>query len=121
MKNPALSALLDEMEAYIQVELDRRMGTILAQNEIFVANFAEVGKALRAQKTEIAALRAQLAAAQERIEQVAKEPRVQIQPAITVESPAVHFAPTVQVPARKPTKKTMTKMPDGSFKLEELE
>lgn len=114
MNAQALAALAAEIRATVRAEVMREMQEFLASRDADRIEIAGL-------KDRIASLEASDAAHGKRIEEVAAEPRVHVHPPVTVEAPAVHFAPTIQVPARKPVNKTLTKMPDGSFKLEEKE
>lgn len=111
MSDPKLLSLADEIEALVHAEVDRRLEAILGPLQ---AKIAEIGPILGGHA-------ARLTKNEDRIEQVAKEPRVHINPEFIVPTPAVHVAPNIILPPRKPTNKTFTKQPDGSFKIEEIE
>lgn len=62
------------------------------------------------------------------VENIVQPAAVQVNPEILVDvhpaevvPAAIHFAPTIQIPERKPVKKAFTKQPDGSFLIEERE
>ena len=113
MNAKAIAALAAEIRATVRAEVMREMAQFLAsrdEDRLEIANL----------KAQVASLEVAAAATEKRVEEVAQEPRVHIHPAITVAAPAVHFAPTVQVPERKPIKRKLTKTSDGSFVTEEI-
>jgi hypothetical protein len=121
MTAPIISSIVAEIRAAVEDGIERGTAPMRAR-------IVEMGQAFADQVAKNAALEARclsleerLAASEARIEQVAKEPRVHINPEFIVPTPAVHVSPNIQLPARKPTNKTFTKQPDGSFKIEERE
>lgn len=111
MTDQELQALADEIEATIDAKVAQTTGTMQAR-------IADLGRVVGEQAGEIQALKAENQALRERIEQVAKEPRVEIKPEFIVPTPAVHFAPTVQAaPPRPPADRVVKKQEDGSFRI----
>jgi hypothetical protein len=107
VKEAELLSLADEIQATVKHEVAKLIGPLQAR-------VAELGKAAASANAEVLELRA-------RIEQVAKEPRVHIEPQFIVPVPAVHVSPVLHPPARKPMKRTLKPAAGGGYVIEDGE
>lgn len=76
------------------------------------ARITEIGAAL-------ASLNVTMTELQARIEQVANEPRVHIEPKFIVPTPTVNVSPVLRLPERKPVKRVLTPNAEGGFTVED--